>query len=123
MDHFGGVRPARDRRTLIFVGKGRQEYAVIAVPEAEMKLNAVEYPLPPESTALIKRYITTFLPKLGPPGGRHLFPSPHGGAKLPTTLGNQIAAVVREATGHRIHLHLLRHFAGAMDHLQAMRRL
>ena len=106
-------------RTLIFVGKGRQEYAVIAVPEAEVKNEiALEYPLPPESTALIKRYITTFLPKLGPPGGRHLFPSPHGGAKRPTTLGNQIAAVVREATGHRIHLHLLRHFA-AMIYLQA----
>jgi integrase len=106
-------------RTLIFVGKGRQEYAVIAVPEAEVKNElALEYPLPPESTALIKRYITTFLPRLGPSGGRHLFPSPHGGAKRPTTLGNQIAAVVREATGHRVHLHLLRHLA-AMIYLQA----
>ena len=106
-------------RNLIFVGKGRHEYAVITMPEAEVKNEiALEYPLPPESTALIKRYITTFLPLLGQPGGKHLFPSPHGGAKRPHSLGNQIAAVVREATGHRIHLHLLRHFA-AMIYLQA----
>ena len=106
-------------RNLIFVGKGRHEYAVITVPEAEVKNEvALEYPLPPESTALIKRYITTFLPLLGQPGAKHLFPSPHGGAKRPHSLGNQIVAVVREATGHRIHLHLLRHFA-AMIYLQA----
>ena len=48
----------------------------------------------------------------------HLFPGAQGGAKRPHSLSNRIAAVVRDATGYRIHLHLMRHFA-AMIYLQA----
>ena len=105
-------------RHLVFVGNGRDEHAVITLPEEEVKNEiALEYPLSSESTRLIKRYIDKFLPLLGQPGGTHLFPSPRGGAKKPNTLSLQVAAVVQKATGHRIHLHLLRHFA-AMVYLQ-----
>jgi integrase len=106
-------------RQLVFLGRGRQEQAVITLPEKEVKNEiTLEYPLPPESTRLIKRYIERFLPLLAEPGSLHLFPSPQGSAKLPGTLGRQVAAVVREATGHRIHLHLLRHLAATI-YLQA----
>ena len=105
-------------RHLVFVGNGRDEHAVITLPEEEVKNEiTLEYPLSSESTRLIKRYIDKFLPLLGQPGGTHLFPSPRGGAKKPNTLSLQVAAVVQKATGHRIHLHLLRHFA-AMVYLQ-----
>ncbi|WP_191059405.1 site-specific integrase [Geminicoccus harenae] len=106
-------------RHLVFVGRGRDEHAFITLPEEAVKNElALEYPLPPESTRLIKRYIDRFLPLLGKPGPQYLFPSPNGGAKRPSTLSLQVAQAVRDATGHRIHLHLLRHFA-AMIYLQA----
>lgn len=106
-------------RSLVFLGRGRQEHAVVTLPEEEVKNEvALDYPLLPESTKLVRLYVDRFLPLLAPPGTTHLFPSPNGGAKHPGGLSTRVAALIREAIGHRVNLHLLRHFA-AMLYLQA----
>ena len=105
-------------RQLVFIGSGRDQHAVITLPKEAVKNEiSLEYPLPVESTRLIKRYFKDFLPLLGKPGSMHLFPGPSGGGKLPMTLSKQISKAIWGATGQRVHLHLLRHFA-AMVFLQ-----
>jgi integrase len=106
-------------RHLIFVGHGRDEYAVITLPQEEVKNEiALEYHLPPESTRLIRHYINTYLPRLSKPGAQYLFPGRGDKPKAPSTLGTQAEQVIRRSIGHRVNLHLLRHFA-AMIYLQA----
>ena len=106
-------------RHLIFVGHGRDEYAVVSIPEEETKNEiALEYPLPKESTRLIRHYINVYLPKLCPQGTRYLFPGRGNKPKSPTTLSIQVEKTIHDSLGHRVNLHLLRHFA-AMIYLQA----
>jgi integrase len=106
-------------RHLIFVGHGRNEYAIISIPEEEVKNEiALEYPLPRESTKLLRLYIDTYLPKLCPAGTRYLFPGRGNKAIAAATLSTQVEHVIRDSLGHRVNLHLLRHFA-AMIYLQA----
>jgi integrase len=100
---------------LVFVGAGRQEHAVIALPSQIVKNDTdLEYPLPPESTRLIRRYVGTFPPLIAPPGSTNLFPGQGGRPKRPATLAKQATAVIRRRVGHRIHFHLLRHFAALL---------
>ena len=106
-------------RHLTFVGHGRHEYAVISIPEEEVKNEiALEYPLSPESTRLIRRYMDRHLPNLGLGESRFLFPSPMGGPISTHTLSIQVQQVILRSIGHRVNIHLLRHFA-AMIYLQA----
>jgi integrase len=99
-------------RHLTFVGHGRHEYALIAIPEEETKNElALDYPLSPESTRLIRRYIEHYLPVLSPGESRFLFPGGKGGAKLASSLSNQVERTIRNSIGYRVNLHLLRHFA------------
>lgn len=106
-------------RHLTFVGDGRGEYAVVTIPEEETKTEiALEYPLMPETARLIRRYIGHHLPVLSPGQSRFLFPGRTGGAKATNTLSTQIEETIRSSIGHRVNIHLLRHFA-AMIYLQA----
>ena len=106
-------------RHLVFVGHGRHEYAVISIPEEEVKNEiALEYPLPPESTRLIRHYIDTYLPHLWGGECKYLFPGTKGRSKHIYTISSQIEAVILSSIGHRVNLHLLRHFS-AMIYLQA----
>ena len=107
-------------RHLIFVGHGRDEYAVVSIPEEETKTEiALEYPLPKESTRLIRHYIECLFAEAVPAGN----PLPvswarQQGESLAATLSTQVEKTIRDSLGHRVNLHLLRHFA-AMIYLQA----
>ena len=106
-------------RHVVFVGRGRHEHAIISIPEEEVKNEiALEYPLPSESTRLIRQYIDKYLPSLWNGDCRYLFPGPGGRPKHAATLSSQVESIIRSSLGHRVNLHLLRHFS-AMIYLQA----
>jgi integrase len=106
-------------RHLTFLGHGRSEFLVISIPEVEMKTEiALEYPLAPESTRLVRRYIEHHLPHLSPGKVRVLFPGRNDEAKRTHSLSTQVERIIRRSIGYRVNVHLLRHFA-AMLYLQA----
>ena len=106
-------------RHLVFVGHGRHEHAMISIPEEEVKNEiALEYPLPPGSTRLIRHYVDNYLPHLWDGDCKFLFPGPAGLPKLASTLSGQVEEIILSSLGHEVNLHLLRHFS-AMLYLQA----
>jgi integrase len=94
-------------RNLVRPGRGKALHIVIEA-EAVKNGQALEYPLPPESVALIERYIQEFRPHLGPASSTALFPGERGRAKARHTLGEQITKTVHVHTGMLMHPHLFR---------------
>jgi integrase len=70
---------------------------------------SLEYPLPPESVALLETYLSQFRPALAPSGNTALFPGQGRTRKHVVTLRDQIGKAVFSHTGLRVHPHLFRH--------------
>jgi integrase len=75
-----------------------------------------EYPLPPQSIALIDAYLADHRPTLCDRNNSALFPGKNGGPKHANTLAEQIKGAVWTHVGLRWNPHLFRH-AGAKLHL------
>ena len=73
-----------------------------------------EYPLPPQSVALIDRYLTHFRPILTTGGSTALFPGRSGAPQHPNALREQICNAVFEHLGVRVNPHLFRHIAAKL---------
>jgi integrase len=104
-------------RHLIRPGRGNELHVVVE-PEDVKNEEPLEYPLPPESIALIETYVTKFRERLAAPGCTALFPGRNGGVKSVNALRDLIARTVHRYTGMRMHPHLFRH-AGAKLFLDA----
>jgi integrase len=100
-------------QNLIRPGPSKEIFIVI---EAEHLKNrqAVDYPLPTPSCALIERYLAEFRPRLAPVGCTALFPGRGGGPKSLNALRDLISKTVHRYTGMRVHPHLFRHAAAKL---------
>lgn len=104
-------------RHLVRSGRGKELHLVLE-PEEVKNGEAIEYPLLPESAALIEHYSTEYRPRLAPPGCTALFPGRGGGPKSLNALRDQICKAIHRHTGMRMNPHLFRH-AGAKLFLDA----
>ena len=95
-------------RNLVRPGRGKALHIVIEPAEVKNK-EPLEYPLPPQSGALIERYVEEFRPWLAPTSSTALFPGEGGRPKRRHTLGKQISDAIHAHTGMRFHPHLFRH--------------
>ena len=112
---IGNLAALRLGEHVLFSGPPRAEQLVIVLAGREVKNGmALEFPLPVESARLIRRYVEHHLPELAKLGGGHLFPNASGSGKHPRTLGAQIKAAVRKATGHTVNPHLFRHLGAKL---------
>lgn len=88
----------------------------IVVPAEQVKNGvAIEHVLPPESAAMLERYLEKALPVLSSVPWGHLFPGAIAGRhKAQENLGKQIARLVRRHTGLTVTAHLMRHIAARL---------
>jgi integrase len=93
---------------LVRPGRGNALHLVFE-PEDVKNDEPLEYPLPPESVALIERYLQEFRPRLAALHCTALFPGRNGGAKSVNALRDLITRTVHHYTGMRMHPHLFRH--------------
>jgi integrase len=100
-------------RNLVRPGKGRAVHIVIAEGETKNR-EPLEFPLPPESVALLDRYLVEFRPLLASRDTTALFPGISGGAKNQAFFGTQISRVIRAHSGLVIHPHLFRHIGAKL---------
>ena len=85
----------------------------IFLPGEEVKNGeTIQWPLPPESAALIETYLRDHRPHLAAVGSPFLFPDRDGrGARAAHTVALALKAVVERETGAEFNLHLMRHLA------------
>jgi integrase len=100
-------------RNLVRPGQGRALHIVIAAEEVKNR-EPLEYPLPPESVALVECYIREFRPHLTSTRNTALFPGIAGGSKNQAFFGDQISRTVRAQTGLRVHPNLFRHISAKL---------
>lgn len=117
------MRPIRRQNLVeLQIGKSIVEVGkqiLIRVPAAEVK-NAVEldHKVPAESAELIRFYIHSVLPTLGPNPSGWLFPGEElGRHKCGEQLGRNLSKVVRDMTGLSVYPHVFRHI-GALLYLR-----
>ncbi len=88
----------------------------IVLPADEVKNTIdLEYPLPPDLSAMLDTYMTTYQPLLA--RGRKsgfLFPGMKGGHKQQAGFSRKISATILQETGLKVYPHLFRHFAALM---------
>jgi len=103
-------------RHLVRIGKRH----VSLVIEAHEVKNAepLDYPLHPQTVALLDSYLRDHRPHLARPGTTALFPGRTGGPKTINTLRQQIMQTIRQHTGLVVNPHLFRHI-GAKVYLDA----
>jgi len=95
------VRPARSDGALHII-----------IPGQEVKNRMeLDFPLPGESAALIRRYLEQFRPLLASSENRALFPGAGPGPKTDYALARQIIKTVFRDIGIRVNPHLFRHIA------------
>ena len=103
----------------------------LVIPSVEVKNGMdLEFPLLPETVALLDLYMTTFQPVLnhGHPSGL-LFPGRNGVPKNQPVFSRQITAIIERETGLEMHPHLFRHVAALFfledhpGHYEDVRRL
>jgi integrase len=100
-------------RNLVRPGQGKALHIVIGTEEVKNR-EPLEYPLPPESVALLERYIRDFRPHLTSAGNTALFPGIGGGPKNQAFFGTQISRTIRAHTGLQVHPHLFRHITAKL---------
>jgi integrase len=93
---------------LVRPGRGNAFHLVLE-PEEVKNSEPLEYPLPPESVALIERYLAEFRPRLVSYNSTALFPGRDGGPKSISVLRDLITRTVHRYTGMQMHPHLFRH--------------
>jgi integrase len=83
----------------------------ISIPANEVKNRvALAMELPPDSAALVRRYIDTARPRLGDPTSAYLFPGSRlGTPKTMQALRTQISKAMAHEAGVAWHPHLFRH--------------
>ena len=100
-------------RNLVRLGRGDALCIVIGADDVKNG-EPLEFSLPPESAALVERYIRDFRPALTSGANTALFPGKGGGPKHPTFLGEQISGIIWSHMGLKVHPHLFRHIAAKL---------
>src|SRR5215472_4583113 len=95
-------------RNLVRSVRGGALHIVIGSEDVKNQ-EALEHPLPLESSALIDTYIEKFRPHLSLKNGTALFPGIGSHPKNQDAFGTQISRTIRVHTGLRVHPHLFRH--------------
>lgn len=99
-------------------GRGGRVITHLIIEGADTKNGAaIEWPVPPESAALLDRYITVFRPLLPNCDGAYVIPGEAAPARSANSLGMAIKREVTQRIGVPVNAHLFRHFAAWM-HLQ-----
>lgn len=98
---------------VLFARPGRQGDARLALT-ASKNGQLVSFDLKGETLALLRQYITKYLPALSEGGVTALFPGTAGPYKNEVSLRQQITKAIRKHCGIDMHPHLFRHFAAAM---------
>ncbi len=110
----GNLAAIELERHLVRPGRSRNAIHLVFAPHEVKNGECLEYPLPPESVALLERYCTEFRPALAPAGSTALFPGRRGQPKGRPLLAGQISATVFRHTGLRVHTHLFRHIGAKL---------
>jgi integrase len=96
----------------------RNSFSLLTIPPHEVKNNAtIEWPIDPETGAVIERYVQKFRPLLNPGNQRWLFPSAHGeraNARSIDAMRQGITGAVEEHVGVEMHVHAFRAFAAML---------
>jgi hypothetical protein len=99
---IGNLASIDVERHLIRPGRtGRALHIVFASGEVKNR-QPLEYPLPPESVALLETYLSQYRPALAPSGNAALFPGWGQARKHVVTLREQISKAVFAHTGLRV---------------------
>lgn len=113
--NLAGLRLDRNLRR---GGRGGRVITHIIIEGADTKNGApIEWPIPPESAALLDRYITMFRPLLPNADGPFLIPGEATAMRPANSLGMALKREVTQRIGVPVNAHLFRHFA-AWRHLQ-----
>jgi integrase len=94
---------------LRFHGRGRGARCLIDLRSAIVKNHRdLAYELPPESTALLRRYLDGYRPAIAQPGNPFVFPGRVGGHREKTGFANLIRRTIFKTTGLVVNVHLFR---------------
>jgi len=72
---------------------------------------AINWPIPPETAAMIELYLRKHRPQLAAPGNIYLFPGPGLAQRSAHELAIGLCKLIHETVGVEVNCHLLRHFA------------
>jgi len=98
---------------IIFARPGRLGDAKLAL-KASKNDQRIAFDLKGETLALLRQYVTTYLPALSGGPVAALFPGEAGPHKCEVSLRGQITKAIRKHCGVDVHPHLFRHFAAAL---------
>jgi integrase len=98
---------------ILFARPGRQGDAKLVL-KASKNDQRIAFDLKAETLALLRQYVTTYLPALSRGAVAALFPGEAGPYKSDVSLREQITKAIRKHCGVDVHPHLFRHFAAAM---------
>ena len=87
----------------------RPTHIIIEADEVKNK-NAIHWPIPPETGALIETYLARYRPHLVQPGNPYLF-GIGDKQRAGKVLGGALAEIITRETGAGFNVHLARHFA------------
>jgi integrase len=98
---------------ILFARPGRQGDAKLVL-KASKNDQRIAFDLKAETLALLRQYVTTYLPALSRGAVAALFPGEAGPYKSDVSLREQITKAIRKHCGVDVHPHLFRYFAAAM---------
>jgi integrase len=94
---------------LQFLGRGRNARCLIDLRSTTVKNHLdLAYELPPESTALLRRYLDRYRPALAQPGNPYLFPGMEEGHRDRNGFASLIRRTIFRTTGLVVNVHLFR---------------
>lgn len=94
---------------LQFLGRGRTARCLIDLRSTTVKNHRdLAYELPPESTALLRRYLDRYRPALAQPGNAYLFPSREEGHRDKNSFASLVRRTIFRTTGLIVNIHLFR---------------
>lgn len=112
---IGNLAAINIDRHLQWSRAGLQGLVHLVIPGEEVKNGEpLEFELPADTVALLDTYLKRYHPRLVDGPNPWLFPGRNGKPKSTALLGHQIAEMVFQATGLRVHVHLFRHIAAKL---------
>ncbi len=90
--------------------RGKRPTHIIIEADEVKNENAIHWPIPPETGAVIEKYLTRYRPHLVEPGNPYLF-GISDKQRAAQFLGSALAKIITRETGAEFNVHLARHFA------------
>ncbi|MEI6161924.1 MAG: site-specific integrase [Roseococcus sp.] len=102
---------------LVWMGHGKQAHLVVMVAEGDSKNgDAIEWPLPAETSQRIRHFVEVYRPILAEPGNPYLLPGTGQDPLSKPAIQSTMQETVATEIGIHVHPHLMRHF-GAWHYL------